>query len=78
MNENASDALPESGGNPSAENSKNIDIPEWFEKMKSSEEGLSAAEAESRLAEYGPNALEETHVSLFRVMLSYFWGPIPG
>jgi hypothetical protein len=39
--------------------------------------GLTDAEAARRLAQFGENALAETHVSVFVKLLSYFWGPIP-
>jgi len=39
--------------------------------------GLSAAEAAARLEKYGPNAIEERHVSPLLKFLMYFWGPIP-
>jgi len=39
--------------------------------------GLSTQEAEQRLQQYGPNALEAQKVSIFLKLLSYFWGPIP-
>lgn len=39
--------------------------------------GLTSAEAESRLKEYGYNALEEKKKSAIRIFLSYFYGPIP-
>ena len=39
--------------------------------------GLGGAEAARRLAEYGPNAIEEEHKSPYGKFLSYFWGPIP-
>lgn len=41
------------------------------------ERGLAAAEAASRLASYGPNALEEKRQSPLLAFLGYFWGPIP-
>jgi H+-transporting ATPase len=41
------------------------------------EQGLSAAEAQRRLARYGPNTLAEEHVSALKKLLTYFWGPIP-
>ncbi|WP_419909982.1 plasma-membrane proton-efflux P-type ATPase [Hoeflea sp.] len=40
------------------------------------DKGLSAAEVEKRLKQYGPNALAEKHVSLARKILKYFTGPI--
>ncbi|HTT40114.1 MAG TPA: plasma-membrane proton-efflux P-type ATPase [Burkholderiales bacterium] len=39
--------------------------------------GLASSEAAQRLAQTGPNALQETHVSPLRKFVSYFWGPIP-
>ena len=41
------------------------------------ERGLSAAEAQQRLAHYGPNALVEEKAGTLQKLLSYFWGPIP-
>ena len=42
-----------------------------------SSEGLSRAEAQSRLATYGYNELPEEKTSPLLKFLSYFWGPIP-
>ena len=39
-------------------------------------QGLSSAEAQQRLAKYGPNALVEKEVSLLRKILGPFTGPI--
>ena len=39
--------------------------------------GLTHAEVQARLKQYGPNALVEKEKSGFGVLLSYFWGPIP-
>jgi len=39
--------------------------------------GLSTQEAQRRLQQYGPNALEEKQVSPLLKLLGYFWGPIP-
>ncbi len=39
--------------------------------------GLTTAEAQARLAEYGENAIEEKRVSPWRRFLAFFWGPIP-
>ncbi len=39
--------------------------------------GLSGAEAEARLARYGPNALREDERSTLLELLSHFWAPIP-
>ncbi|HLN22393.1 MAG TPA: plasma-membrane proton-efflux P-type ATPase, partial [Patescibacteria group bacterium] len=43
----------------------------------SSADGLRQAEAEKRLAQYGPNEIEEKKTNLLLKFLSYFWGPIP-
>ncbi len=40
-------------------------------------EGLTSQEAALRLRKYGPNTLEEEHVSTLLRLLGYFWGPIP-
>ncbi len=39
--------------------------------------GLTAAEAARRLAQFGPNALQEKKVTLLDRLKRYFWGPIP-
>ena len=40
------------------------------------DQGLSTAEAQQRLAKYGPNALVEKEVGLARKLLGHFTGPI--
>jgi len=39
--------------------------------------GLSEAEAERRLTQYGENALTEHHVGVLERLAHFFWGPIP-
>ena len=39
--------------------------------------GLTTAEAQVRLAEFGENTIEEKRVSPWRRFLAFFWGPIP-
>jgi H+-transporting ATPase len=39
--------------------------------------GLTSAEAEKRLAQYGENSLTEHHISAIERLLRFFWGPIP-
>jgi H+-transporting ATPase len=41
-----------------------------------SDKGLSSAEAQRRLAKYGPNAIVEKEISLARKILGHFMGPI--
>jgi H+-transporting ATPase len=46
-------------------------------KLRSSPDGLSQAEAQKRLTQYGPNEIEEKETNPFLKFLTYFWGPIP-
>ena len=71
---------PESkpGTKPDAEDDlKSLPMSEVQKKLGSSPDGLSQAEAQKRLAQYGPNEIEEEKTNLFLKFLSYFWGPIP-
>jgi len=56
---------------------KTLPMPEVEKKLDSSPDGLTQAEAEKRLTQYGPNEIEEEKTNLFLKFLSYFWGPIP-
>ncbi len=56
---------------------KSLSMPELEAKLRSSPDGLSQAEAQKRLAQYGPNEIEEKKTNPFLKFLSYFWGPIP-
>ena len=56
---------------------KTISMPELEKKLGSSPEGLTQAEAQKRLIQYGPNEIEEKKTNTFLKFLSYFWGPIP-
>src|SRR5271168_4613115 len=56
---------------------KSLPMAEVEKKLSSSPNGLSQAEAEKRLTQYGPNEIEEKKTNLFLKFLSYFWGPIP-
>ena len=52
-------------------------IESLFAGLKSSSKGLSSADAESRLMQFGLNSLEEKRVNPILKLLGYFWGPIP-
>src|SRR5271154_3698584 len=52
-------------------------MAEVEKKLSSSSDGLTQAEAEKRLTQYGPNEIEEKKTNLLLKFLSYFWGPIP-
>jgi len=56
---------------------KSLSMPELQAKLGSSPDGLSQAEATKRLAQYGPNEIEEKNTNPLLKFLSYFWGPIP-
>lgn len=52
-------------------------VAETLEQLQSSAAGLNQTEAEKRLQQYGPNALQEKKISPLRRLFGYFWGPIP-
>jgi H+-transporting ATPase len=56
---------------------KSLPLSEVEKKLGSSPDGLSQAEAKKRLAQYGPNEIEEKKPNEILKFLSYFWGPIP-
>src|SRR5277367_4252969 len=56
---------------------KTLPIAEVEKKLGSSPDGLTQAEAQKRLTQYGPNEIEEKKTNPFLKFLSYFWGPIP-
>ena len=56
---------------------KSLPMPEVQLKLGSSWDGLSQAEAQKRLTQYGPNEIEEKETNPFLKFLTYFWGPIP-
>jgi H+-transporting ATPase len=59
------------------EDLKSLSMPDLQGKLGSSPDGLSQAEAQKRLTQYGPNAIEEKIANPFLKFLTYFWGPIP-
>jgi H+-transporting ATPase len=61
----------------SSDEAKEKSPQDLFALLASSPRGLSTAEAGKRLAQYGPNALEEKKTHPLLQFLSYFWGPIP-
>jgi H+-transporting ATPase len=52
-------------------------LPEVEKRLGSSPDGLTQAEAQKRLAHYGPNEIAEHKANPFLAFLKYFWGPIP-
>ena len=59
------------------EDLKSLPWPELQAKLGSSLDGLSQAEAQQRLTQYGLNEIEEKKTNPFLKFLTYFWGPIP-
>jgi H+-transporting ATPase len=60
-----------------SEDAKKKSLEALFEELGSSPQGLSGAEAQKRLEQYGPNAIEEKKKNPILKLLGYFWGPIP-
>ncbi|MGD0652895.1 MAG: plasma-membrane proton-efflux P-type ATPase [Thermoguttaceae bacterium] len=72
----ASESKPES--KPDAKDDlKSLPLPEVEKKLGSSPDGLSQAEAQKRLTQYGPNEIKEEKSNPILKFLTYFWGPIP-
>ena len=63
--------------NDSTGDLKSIPMSEVLAKLGSSPDGLSQAEAQKRLAQYGPNEIQEKQTNALLKFLGYFWGPIP-
>jgi H+-transporting ATPase len=71
-----SESKPES--KPDSKNDlKSLSMPELLKKLGSSPDGLSQAEAQKRLVQFGPNEIKEEKTNAFLKFLTYFWGPIP-
>ena len=69
---------PKQGSQPEAEDDlKSLPLPDLEKTLGSSPEGLSQAEAQKRLTQYGPNEIEAKQINPFLKFLTYFWGPIP-
>jgi H+-transporting ATPase len=64
---------PQPGAQPSAaDDLKSLPMPELQAKLGSSPDGLTQAEAGKRLAQYGPNEIEEKKTNPLLKFLSYF------
>ena len=63
---------------PSAKDDlKALPMPEVEKELGSSPDGLTQAEAQKRLTQYGPNEIKEEKTNPILKFLTYFWGPIP-
>ena len=54
-----------------------MSLEKTFEKLSSSQKGLSSEEVKERLQKYGYNEIEERKVNPVKKFLGYFWSPIP-
>jgi H+-transporting ATPase len=54
-----------------------MSLEEVFEKLSSSQRGLSSADVKERLQKYGYNEIQERKVNPVKKFLRYFWSPIP-
>src|SRR3984957_14248468 len=66
------------GSKPKAEaDLKSLPLADVEKRLASSPDGLTQAEAQKRLTQYGPNEIEEKKTNELLKFLGYFWGPIP-
>ncbi len=56
---------------------QHLPLAEVEKELNSSPDGLTEAEAQKRLIQYGPNEIAEKQTNEILKFLSYFWGPIP-
>ncbi len=56
---------------------KSLPMAELQKKLGTTSAGLSEAEAQKRLTQYGPNEITVKKTNEVLKFLSYFWGPIP-
>ena len=56
---------------------KTLPLPDVEKRLNTSPNGLRQGEAKKRLAQYGPNEIEEKKDNALLKFLAYFWGPIP-
>ena len=54
-----------------------LPLAEVEKKLGSSPDGLTQAEAQKRVTQYGPNEIAEKKTNDILKFLAYFWGPIP-
>ena len=78
MNADADTHGPKPGSKlESKDDLKSLPVAEVEKKLRISPDGLSQAEAEKRLTQYGPNELEEKKSNPLLEFLTYFWAPVP-
>jgi H+-transporting ATPase len=68
-----------SKGKPSTRSQlRDLPMAELQQRLGYSADGISQAEAQKRLTQYGYNEIAEKKTNPVLKFLSYFWGPIPG
>src|ERR1700722_12636736 len=77
MKPSAGHPIPSTLKAVATDNLKSLPLCEVEKKLESSPDGLTQAEAQKRLIQYGPNEIEEKKTNELLKFLSYFWGPIP-
>jgi H+-transporting ATPase len=77
MKPSASHPIPPRSTAVATDDLKSLPLREVERKLESSPDGLTQAEAQKRLIQYGPNDIEEKKSNELLKFLSYFWGPIP-
>ena len=66
------------GSGPDAKDDlKSLPLSEVEKKLGPSPDGLTQAEAQKRLTQYGPNGIAKKKTNPFLKFLSCFWSPIP-
>ena len=68
---------PVAPADPKQDDLKTLPMAEVQKRLGSSLDGLTQAEAQTRLTKNGPNEIVETKTNPFLKLLTYFWGPIP-
>jgi H+-transporting ATPase len=79
-NGQAVDPKPHAGGATTGDHQdvlKTLPLAQLEQRLQSSPDGLTQAEAQRRLGQDGPNQIEEKKTNLLLKFLGYFWGPIP-
>ncbi len=70
------DDLSASAGPPDADDLEKASLDTVYEKLSTSPEGLTSAEAKARIDKYGRNELVDKEASDLEKFLRFFWGPI--
>jgi H+-transporting ATPase len=70
------DNLSASAGPADADDLEKASLDRVYEKLSTSPEGLTSAEAKARIEKYGRNELVDKEASDLEKFLRFFWGPI--